>query len=111
LSQVLDRGANAVARGIARCALQVLYRGIQAVARGAATLSQQEKNNSADVQRNGVNVADVIHRSSAAALTHVSTVVTPPAPVCGHKTRRGLPVALPEADEWQEKNNSADVSK
>jgi hypothetical protein len=60
LSQVLDRGAQAVDRGIARCASQVLFRGTQAVARGAAALSQQEKNNSADVQPNGVNITDGI---------------------------------------------------
>jgi hypothetical protein len=42
----------AVARGTARCASQVLGRGAQAIARGAATLPQQEKNNSADVQKN-----------------------------------------------------------
>jgi hypothetical protein len=34
--QVLDRGAQAVARGAARCASQVLDRGAQAVARAAA---------------------------------------------------------------------------
>jgi hypothetical protein len=34
---------------------QALDRGAQAVARGAATLTQQEKNNSAGVQRNMVN--------------------------------------------------------
>jgi hypothetical protein len=31
-------------------------RGAQAAARGAATLSQQDKKNSADVQRNRVNI-------------------------------------------------------
>ena len=34
-AQVLDRGAQAVARGNARCASQVLDRGAQAKARGA----------------------------------------------------------------------------
>jgi hypothetical protein len=37
--QILDRGAQAVARGGARCALQgcvFIYRGAQAVARGGA---------------------------------------------------------------------------
>jgi hypothetical protein len=36
LSQVLDRGAQAVARGVVSCALQVLGRGAKAVASGAA---------------------------------------------------------------------------
>ena len=45
MSQVLDRGAQAVARGAARCASQVLGRVTQALARGAATQSQQEKIN------------------------------------------------------------------
>jgi hypothetical protein len=47
LSQVLDCGAEAVARGAARCASHVLDRGPQAggqaVYCGDATLSQQEK--------------------------------------------------------------------
>jgi hypothetical protein len=34
--------------------LKVLCRGAKAIARGAAALSQQEKNNSADVQRGSV---------------------------------------------------------
>jgi hypothetical protein len=46
-SQVLDRGAEAVARGAARCASHVLDRiaqaGAQTVACGDATLPQQEK--------------------------------------------------------------------
>jgi hypothetical protein len=54
---MLGRGAQVAARGAARCALQVLDRGAQAVSRGAATLPQQEMNNSADVQRNKVNIA------------------------------------------------------
>jgi hypothetical protein len=57
-AQVLDRGAQAAARGAACYALQVLVRG--AVARGAATLLQQEKNNSADVQRSRVNITGFI---------------------------------------------------
>jgi hypothetical protein len=40
--------------------LQVLDRGAQAIARGAATLSHQEKNNSANVQRNRVNITGFI---------------------------------------------------
>jgi hypothetical protein len=48
VSQVLDRGAEAVARGAARCALYVFDRGAQAdaqtVACGDARMSQQEKN-------------------------------------------------------------------
>jgi hypothetical protein len=47
-SQVLDRGAQIAA--------QLLGRSAQAVARGAATLSQQERNNSADSQRSRVNI-------------------------------------------------------
>jgi hypothetical protein len=48
LSQVLGRGAQAVARGAVPCASQVLYRGAETVARGAApcgdaTLPHQEK--------------------------------------------------------------------
>ena len=46
-SQVLDRGAEAVARGAARCALHVLDRGAQGGAQivscGNATLPHQEK--------------------------------------------------------------------
>jgi hypothetical protein len=98
-AQVLGRGAQAVARGAARCASQVLGRGAQAFARGAATLPQQEKNNSADVQRSKVNIFRlymcsgklflramylrrflVVGRSFVTALTHISTFVTPPAP-------------------------------
>jgi len=96
--QAIDRGAQAVARGGARGASQVLYRRAQAVARGAATLSQQEKNNSADVQRSRecyrlylqsctlalaamyLRLARVAGRCYAAALAHVSTIVVPPAP-------------------------------
>jgi hypothetical protein len=36
LSQILGRGAKAVARGAVRCALQVLDRGAEAVTRGSA---------------------------------------------------------------------------
>jgi hypothetical protein len=60
-AQVLDLGAQAVARGgAARCASQVLDRGAQAVARGAATLPQQEESNSAVVQCNRVNITGFI---------------------------------------------------
>jgi hypothetical protein len=69
-AQVLDRGAHAVARGAARCASQLLHRAAEAVFRGAArcasqvlhrgskagsaaAMAQQEKNNSAHVQRDG----------------------------------------------------------
>jgi hypothetical protein len=58
--QVLGRGAQPVARGAARCASQVLCCNAQAVARGAATLTQQEKNKSANVQRNRVNITGCI---------------------------------------------------
>jgi hypothetical protein len=48
LSQVRDRGAQAVARGVARCASHVLDRGVQFGAQSAAcgdlTLPQQLKN-------------------------------------------------------------------
>jgi hypothetical protein len=79
--------------------LQVRDRGVQAVACGAATLSQQEKNDSADVQRNGVYITGflkyigkitlavmcirkvrVLGCCFAAAVAHLSTVVMPPAP-------------------------------
>jgi hypothetical protein len=71
-AQVLDHGAQADARGAARCLSQVIDRGAQAVARGAArcvdvhapqvldrgaqpaALSQQENSNSEDVQRGKV---------------------------------------------------------
>ena len=49
-SRVLDRASEADARCATRCFSQVLDRGALAGARGAATLSQHEKNNSADVQ-------------------------------------------------------------
>jgi hypothetical protein len=75
LSQVLDHGAKAVARGAARCASQVLdccarslpvapRRSLQfAKAGSAATLSQQDKNYSADVQRGGfVPRGDILGR-------------------------------------------------
>jgi hypothetical protein len=60
-AQVLGRGAQANARGAARCALQVLDRGTQAVVRGAATLLNQEKNNTADAQRNRENIIGFIY--------------------------------------------------
>jgi hypothetical protein len=60
LSQVLDRGAQAASRGAARYAPQVLESCVQFVARGDATQSQQEKNNSADVQRSRVNITGFI---------------------------------------------------
>jgi hypothetical protein len=61
LSQVIDRGAQVVASGAARCASQVLAHGARVVARGAATQSQQEKSNSEDVQRSGVNFTGCIY--------------------------------------------------
>jgi hypothetical protein len=60
MSQILYRGAQAVARGEARCLSQIFDRGAQAVAHGAETLSQQEKNNSAVVQGNRVNITGFI---------------------------------------------------
>jgi hypothetical protein len=75
LSKVTDRGAQAVSCGGARCAsreldrgaqansrgaAQVSGRGSQAVARGAAALSQQKKNNTADVQRNRTSIIGFI---------------------------------------------------
>jgi hypothetical protein len=81
------------------CLSQVLDRGAQAVARGAATLSQRKKSNSVVFQRKRLSIAGfictmakvtlaamylrrvrVLGRSYAAALTHISTVVTSPAP-------------------------------
>jgi hypothetical protein len=46
-----------------RCASQLLDRDAQATALGAATLSQQEKKDSADVQRNGVIITGFISPS------------------------------------------------
>jgi hypothetical protein len=43
-----------------RDASQALDLGVQAVARSVATLSQQEKNNSADLQRNKESMAECI---------------------------------------------------
>jgi hypothetical protein len=57
---LLHRGAQAAARDAACCAAQVLGRGAQAAARGASALPQQEKGNSADVQRNGLSIAGYI---------------------------------------------------
>jgi hypothetical protein len=54
--QVLDCGAQALVRGAARCTLQERDCGAQAVARGTVALSQQQKNNSGDVQRKRVNI-------------------------------------------------------
>jgi hypothetical protein len=65
LSQVLDRGAQAVARGAVHCAPQVLGRGAQAAARDAATLPQQKKSNSADVQQNRVNITCFIYTEAS----------------------------------------------
>jgi hypothetical protein len=48
----------AVARGAARCFSQALDRAAQVIA-AAAALPQQEKNNSADVQRNRANFTRV----------------------------------------------------
>jgi hypothetical protein len=52
----------------------------------------------------------VAGRSFAAALTHLSKVVSLPA-TAAKKTRRGLPVALPGGGVWQENNNSADAQR
>jgi hypothetical protein len=53
-AQVLDLYAQVAARGAARCASQLLERCAKAASRGAAALLQQEKGNSAEVQRTGV---------------------------------------------------------
>jgi RES domain-containing protein len=53
----LDRKAQAFASGAARCLSQVLDIGTHAAGRVTATLSQQEKNNTADLQRNRVNIS------------------------------------------------------
>jgi hypothetical protein len=60
LSKVLDHCAQAITRDAAHCASQVRDRGVQAAALGAATLMQQEKNNSADVQRSRVHISGFI---------------------------------------------------
>jgi hypothetical protein len=67
-SQVLDRGAKAVARGAAHCASQVLDRGDRAATRGAATLSQQKEINSADVQRKGLDIIGFMCAKAKVAL-------------------------------------------
>jgi hypothetical protein len=59
-AQVLDRCVQAAARGAARSLPRVPDFRAHAVARGAATSSQQEKNNSADIQRSTVNVTSFI---------------------------------------------------
>jgi hypothetical protein len=46
-AQVIDRGAQAVARGAARCASQILGRGAQAAARGGARFALPVLNRSA----------------------------------------------------------------
>ena len=85
--QVLDCGAQAVARGAARCASKVFYRHAQAVARGAAALSKQVKENSPDIQRNRVNTPGFIF------------------------TEANLPSWRCTFDDFEEKNNSADVQR
>jgi hypothetical protein len=59
-SQALSCGAQAVAQGAARCASQLLDRSAKAAARRGAALSQQEKNNSACVKRNRLNITGFI---------------------------------------------------
>jgi hypothetical protein len=54
------RGAQGVARGATYCLSQELDRCAKAVAPGAATLPQQEKSNSADVQRSRINITGFI---------------------------------------------------
>jgi hypothetical protein len=60
LSQVLDRGAQIDFCSTARCALLVFHRGAQAEPHGAATLSQQVKNNSADLHQKKVIITGFI---------------------------------------------------
>jgi hypothetical protein len=71
-SQVLGRGVQAVARDFARCVWQVLCRGAHTGSRCAATLSQQEKNNSADLQRRRVSIigfiCTVVHKVTLATM-------------------------------------------
>jgi hypothetical protein len=58
VSQVLDRGTEAVTRGAARCASHVLHRGAQAGAQTGAAASGEE--HSADEQRSRVNITSFI---------------------------------------------------
>jgi hypothetical protein len=51
--EVLDRGAQAVGRGGARCASQVLDRGAQKVSRGAARSASQVINRGAKTDSRG----------------------------------------------------------
>jgi hypothetical protein len=56
LLRLLGRGAQTDSRGATCCLSQLIDRGAQADDLGAATLSQQDKNKSADVQRSRVNI-------------------------------------------------------
>jgi hypothetical protein len=114
LSQVLNRGAQAVARSAAPCAAQVRDRGTLDVARSAATLPQQEKSNSADVQRRRVNITTVSEQWRCSSRGDVSSMSSSPWPLlrggdgvyfnsfhaacaCSKTPRRGPPAALPGA--------------
>jgi hypothetical protein len=83
LSRLLGLGAQTDARGATRCLSQLLDRGAQAVDLGAATLSQQDKNKSADVQRNRVNITGC-----------TCTVTSQPSPLCTFDEFESLAVAL-----------------
>ena len=61
-AQVIDCGAQVVARGAAPCASQVLNRGAEVDALGNATLPQQEKKHAADLKRSRENITRVYLR-------------------------------------------------
>jgi hypothetical protein len=67
VSQVLDHGAQAAARGAARCASQVLNRGAQTDARGATNVLER-----------GVQAAA---RGAARCTLHVHGLVVVPGPM------------------------------
>ena len=94
---------------LATCSLQLAKASAATLSKNkasAATLSQQEENDSADVQRGGVNISEflgvmslrrvrvrVVVESIAAGappLTHICTVGA-----CGTRPRCGPPAALP----------------
>ena len=76
-SQVLDRGAEAVARGAARCALHVLDRGAQAgaqaVARGSVPCASQVLDRGAEtVSRGAALPAMYLRRAESLAVAPVA---------------------------------------
>ena len=58
-TQVLDRGAEAVARGAVPCVSQVLHRGAEAVARGAARCASRVPHRGAQAAAQTVSCSNV----------------------------------------------------